>query len=212
MDSVREAFRLISEKTDSLSCIINMAGMYDLDSLVEIDEESFTRIFNINLFSVYRVVKTFLPLLEDQGKVIIVSSELAPLDPLPFTGLYAVTKAAVEKYAFSLRMELQLLGKAVSVIRPGAVDTRFIGISTDRLDRFCEKTGLYSVNAERFRQIVDRVESRKIPPERIAGTALRAAEAGKPRYVYKVNRNPLLILLNMLPARLQTCIIRGILK
>lgn len=34
----------------------------------------------------------------------------APLDPLPFMGLFAVTKAAPDKYAYSLCMELRLLG------------------------------------------------------------------------------------------------------
>ena len=34
----------------------------------------------------------------------------APLDPLPFMGLFAVTKAALDKYAYSLCMELRLLG------------------------------------------------------------------------------------------------------
>lgn len=33
-----------------------------------------------------------------------------PLDPLPFMGLFAVTKAAPDKYAYSLCMELRLLG------------------------------------------------------------------------------------------------------
>lgn len=34
----------------------------------------------------------------------------APLDPLPFMGLFAVTKATLDKYAYSLCMELRLLG------------------------------------------------------------------------------------------------------
>ena len=85
-------------------------------------EDKFVRIFNINLFGIYRVNKAFVPLLSPASRIVIVSSELAPLNPLPFNGIYTVTKAAVEKYAYSLRMELQLLGHSVSVIRlPGCV-------------------------------------------------------------------------------------------
>ena len=154
--SVLAAAARIEESGAKLDCIINMAGMYDLDSLVEMDEQALLRIFNVNLFSVFRVNKAFLPLLAEKGRIIITSSELAPLDPLPFTGVYAVTKAAVEKYAYSLRMELQLLGYSVILIRPGAVKTGLLDVSTKRLDDFCANTKLYSCNAERFRRIVDR--------------------------------------------------------
>ena len=58
--------------------------------------------FKINLGGVFLVNKILLPLLEKGSKIVITTSELAPLDPLPFTGIYAVTKAALEKYAFSL--------------------------------------------------------------------------------------------------------------
>lgn len=211
-EAVEEACRTITAETGELCAIIHMAGMYDLDSLVEMSEEDFVRIFSVNLFGVYRVNRALVPALGKGGRVIITSSELAPLDPLPFTGIYGITKTALEKYAYSLRMELQLLGYRVSVIRPGAVRTGLLSVSTDALERFCEKTGLYKCNAVRFRKIVDSVESRNIPPERIAKLAKRALTARRPRYVYNINRNPLLRLLNILPQRLQTGIIRLILK
>lgn len=210
--SVLVAAARIEESGAKLDCIINMAGMYDLDSLVETNEQALLRIFNVNLFSVFRVNKAFLPLLAEKGRIIITSSELAPLDPLPFTGVYAVTKAAVEKYAYSLRMELQLLGYSVILIRPGAVKTGLLDVSTKRLDEFCANTKLYSCNAERFRRIVDSVEARNIPPEAIAALTSRILSAKRPKYVYKINRNPLLLIFNALPDRLQTALIRSILK
>lgn len=210
--SVRSAFDFVRSKTDGIDCIVNMAGLYDLDSLVEISEERFLRSFNVNLFAVYRVNKAFLPLLREGGRVVITTSELAPLDPLPFTGLYAITKAALEKYAASLRMELQLIGRKVIVIRPGAVDTPLIGASTRALEAFQQNTKLYSCNAERFRRVVDGVEARRMPPERIAKLLVRALKAKRPKYVYKINRNPLLLILNALPDRLQCAAIRWILK
>ena len=133
--------------------------------LVEMDGERLKRIFEVNFFAVCRVNRIFLPVLERGGRIVITSSELAPLDPLPFTGLYGVTKSAVEKYAFSLRMELKLLGYRVSILRPGAVKTGMIGVSTDRLTEFCEGTSLYSCNAKRFRKIVDSVETKNISPQ-----------------------------------------------
>ena len=208
---VIDSFNIIKEETKQLELIINTAGTYMLNSLVEISEEEFIKIFNINVFSIYRVNKTFLPLLKEKGKIIMVSSELAPLDPLPFTGIYAVTKKTVEGYAYSLRMELQLLDKQVSVIRPGAVDTSLLDISTARVNSFSEKTKNYKYNAERFKRIVNKVESKKIPPEKIANLAFKIANKKKPKYVYKINRNPLLLLLNAMPQRFQNWVIKKIL-
>ena len=210
--SVVAAVGRVGAYTDKLDAIIHFAGIYMLDSLVEMDAESFRRIFEINLFGAYRVNKTFLTLLKRGSRVVIATSELAPLDPLPFTGIYAITKAALDKYAYSLRMELQLLGIRVSVLRPGAVATSMLGVSTSELDSFCERTELYSFGAGKFKDIVMRVEARKIPPERVGKLALKIVNKRKPRHVYKINRNPLLLLLNALPDSWQTAIIGKILK
>ena len=209
---VLKAFETVREQAKSLYAIIHFAGIYMLDSLVEMSSEEFRRIFDVNLYGAFLVNKTFLPLLVSGSRILITTSELAPLDPLPFTGIYAVTKGALDKYAYSLRMELQLLGISVSVLRAGAVDTGMLGASTAALDRFCEKTELYTCNAARFKEIVDRVEARCISPSRLASCAVGIVEKKTPRFTYAVNRNPLLRLLNLLPKRMQLFVIRLILK
>ncbi|MBR4063133.1 MAG: SDR family NAD(P)-dependent oxidoreductase [Clostridia bacterium] len=211
-DSIKEAFARVAETAESLDAILHFAGMYMLDSLVEMSDEDFRTIFDVNLRGAFLINKTFLPLLGKGSRILIVTSELAPLDPLPFTGIYAVTKAALDKYAYSLRMELQLLGITVSVLRAGAVKTRMLGVSTDALDRFCEGTKLYSCNAARFKRIVGTVEARNIPPEKIAQKAVRILKKKTPRFAYSINRNPLLLLLNALPKRLQLFAIKMILR
>jgi hypothetical protein len=94
-------------------------------------------------------------------------------------------------------MELQLLGVSVSVIRAGAVSTGMLGVSTKALDAFCEKTTHYSCNADRFRKIVNGVESKSVPPEKIANVAVKIAHKKKPKFAYKVNRNKLAVCLEV---------------
>ena len=211
-NSVKAAFERVKAESDCLYAIIHFAGIYMLDSLIEMDSADFERIFKINVYGAYVVNKTFMPLLGKGSRICMTTSELAPLDPLPFTGIYAVTKSALDKYAYSLRMELQLLGIGVSVLRAGAVDTDMIGASTDALDRFCEETRLYSCNAERFKRIVDGVEARRISTEKLAKRTVSIIEKKNPRFSYAINRNPLLLILNDLPKRMQLFIIRRILK
>ena len=179
---------------------------------IQIKNHLFDTICKVNLYGAFYINKTFLPLLTKGSKIIITTSELAPLDPLPFTGLYAVTKSALDKYAFSLRMELQLLNIDVCVLRAGAVQTEMLGVSTSALDRFCENTKLYECNAKRFKQIVERVEARCIPPEKLAEKVTKILQKKRTKFAYAINRNPLLLLLNALPKRLQLFAIRCVLK
>ena len=211
-ESIERAFAFVKEQTDELFAIIHFAGVYMLDSLVEMDVSEFDKIYNINLKGAYLVNKIFLPLLKKGSRIIITTSELANLDPLPFTGIYAIMKGALDKYAFSLKMELQLLGIFVSVLRAGAVETDMLGASTKALDRFCEKTEIYSCNASRFKSIVESVEARNIKPEKIAKKTLKILEKKKPGFAYSINRNPLLSLLSILPKSMQFWAIKQVLK
>lgn len=210
--SVINAFEFINKETHNLFAIIHFAGIYMLDSLVEMESVDFEKIFRINVGGAFIVNKVFLPMLTENSRIILTTSELAPLDPLPFTGIYAVTKAALDKYAYSLRMELQLKGIKVSVLRAGAVTTNMLGASTDALDKFCEKTRLYVCNADRFKRIVESVEARSVPPEKIAKKALRILKKKSPKFAYKINRNPLLLMLGILPKGLQFWVIKQVLK
>lgn len=80
-----------------------------LGSMVEMSGERFERIFRINLFGAARVNRCFMPLLGEGSRIVMTTSELAPL---PFTGIYAVSKSALDKYAYSLNRNplLRLLG------------------------------------------------------------------------------------------------------
>lgn len=212
LDQINNVFKAVKQSVCSLDGIIHFAGIYQMDSLVEMNEEDFIKIFNINVFSIYRVNKTFLPLLKKDSIIIITSSELAPLDPLPFNGIYAITKSTVEKYAYSLKMELQLLGIKVSVIRPGAVKTGLLNDSLKSIKNLCDKTLLYKENTKKFNKIVNSVESKNVSPVKIANKIKKILKAKNPKFVYNINRNFLLRLLNFLPRKLQFYLIKRLLK
>ena len=87
-----------------------------------------------------------------------------------------------------------------------------LGVSTDHLERFCQETKIYSCNAKRFKNIVNSVEARNISPEKIAKKAISIINKKLPAFSYKMNRNPLLLLLNALPKAFQLFGIKMILK
>ena len=211
-DSVVAAFKKVVAVCDGLCAIIHLAGVYALDSLVEMSAADFERAFRINLGGAFLIDKTFLPLLKSGDRIIIVTSELAVRQPLPFTGVYGITKTALDKYAYSLKMELQLFGINVSVLRAGAVETGMLADSTRKLDKFIDGTKLYKVNAGKFKGIVESVEAKKIPAEKIAEKLYRIFKAKKPKFSYSINRNKLLIMLDKLPEKIRFFVIKKVLE
>lgn len=101
-ESVKNAAAVVGGITDELYAVLHFAGVYMLDSLAEMETADFERIMRINFFGAFLVNKAFIPYLKSGGRIIMTTSELATLDPLPFTGIYAVSKAALDKYAYSL--------------------------------------------------------------------------------------------------------------
>lgn len=93
MESVESAFKEISKETDSLAAVLNFAGIIMMDSLIEIEEKEYLKIFDVNVFGAYRVNKVFFPLIQKgRGKIVITTSELAPNKILPFNAIYSISK------------------------------------------------------------------------------------------------------------------------
>ena len=102
---LEEIRSLLAEQNIKLDMIVNVAGIHRMASLVESDPETLKRVIDINLIGTMMVNRTFHPLLKEKGRIILVTSEVASFDPLPFNGLYNVSKTALECYAQALRQE-----------------------------------------------------------------------------------------------------------
>lgn len=213
MKSIENAYQEISKETTSLDGIINFAGIIMMDSLIEISEEEYLKIFDVNVFGAFRINKTFFPLVkEGKGKIIITTSELAPNKILPFNAIYSISKKSLDAYAEGLRMELGLLDIPVITLRPGAVETELIGHSNNSLEKLEQKTTLYKGITKKFKNIVDSEQGSAIPAEKIGKLVLKILNKKKPKFVYTKNASIKLKLLNLLPARAELSILKMILK
>ena len=202
----------LSGQNISLDCIINVAGIFFMDNFLEVTEKRLEKIFDVNLLGAMRVNKTFFPLLERNGKIIIVTSEVAPLDPLPFNGIYNVTKTALDAYSQALRHEAGLLGVKVITVRPGAVKTPLADSSIPSMKEMTLKSGYFGGQAEIFEKIMKRFTGTPLPPEKLGKVIYKAALKKRPKIIYTVHANPGLKLLSALPKRTQVAIIKKLLN
>ena len=199
-------------KNIKLDMIINVAGIHKMVSLVESDFNHIKKLIDINLCGTMLVNNTLYQLLNEKGKIVIVTSEVAAFDPMPFNGLYNVSKTALESYAQALRQELNLLGQKVITIQPGAIETNLSSNSMIDTQQLAENTKLYQKQANKFLNIAKKFMGKPIKSEKLAHFIYKKVTKRNPKYTYKIHRNIGLVLLNILPKRLQCAIIKLILS
>ncbi|MBN9414102.1 MAG: SDR family oxidoreductase [Candidatus Eremiobacteraeota bacterium] len=106
--------------------LVNNAGTGASTLLTETTEEEFEQLVNVHLKPVVFLTNALLPLLEDGGKILNVSSGLARFS-MPGKGVYGSLKGAVEVLTRYQAKELGARGISVNVIAPGAIETDFGG-------------------------------------------------------------------------------------
>lgn len=195
-----------------LDCIVNLAGIHLMDSFLEIDEARLQKIVDINLLGAIRVNKILFSLLNPGGKIIVVTSEIAPLAPLPFNGVYSVTKTALDSYAQALRQEAGLLDVKVVTVRPGAFDTPLANGSVSAMREMSARSRYFRCQADRLERIMSRFTGKPADPDRLAALLYRITRSRRPRCVYTIHANPLLRLLGRLPKGTQVRLIRSLLN
>ena len=180
-------------------------------SLVESPLEQMQRLININLNGTMSVNRIFHSLLKEKGRIIIITSEVASFDPMPFNGLYNVSKTALDTYAQALRQELNLLNQKVITFRPGAVKTPLCDSSLTGTQNLVDSTILYKKQAGKFLKLVTMFMGKPLSPTKMAKFIYKKSIKKHPKLIYKKHQNIGLVLLSILPKRWQCAIIKGIL-
>ena len=120
--------KILAEKfgTQKFDYLLNNAGMALYQPFMESTEEQFDDIMNVHLKGVFFLTQKLVPLMNDGGKILNVSSGLARFS-LPGSSVYGCMKGAVEVLSRYLALELGARGISVNTIAPGAIETDFGG-------------------------------------------------------------------------------------
>ena len=106
--------------------LINNAGTALYAPVTEVTEKQIDDIFNIHYKGVFFLTQQMLPLLNDGGSIINISSGLTRIT-YPGSSVYASIKGAVEILTRYLAKELGQRKIRVNVVAPGAIETDFGG-------------------------------------------------------------------------------------
>ena len=121
---VREALAALgAERFDYLA---NNAGTSSNAGLTTITEAEMDELYNVHFKGVLFLTQKLLPLMNDGGRIVNISSGLARF-AMPGRIGYGSIKAAVEALTRYMAMELGPRRIAVNVVAPGAIATDFSG-------------------------------------------------------------------------------------
>ncbi|MEJ0099362.1 MAG: SDR family oxidoreductase [Pseudomonadota bacterium] len=106
--------------------LLNNAGVGAHASFADTTPAQFDQMMNLHLKSPFFLTQALLPVLEDGGRILNVSSGLARFS-LPGYAAYATMKGGIEVLTRYLAKELGARGISVNAIAPGAIATDFGG-------------------------------------------------------------------------------------
>ncbi len=122
---VAEVMAAVEKRHGRVDILVNNAGIYPRRRLVEMDEKFLHRMFEINVFGMFRCSKAVLPGMTARryGKIINMSSVTGPMVGAPSGGqtVYGSTKAAVIGFTKALALETAQSGVNVNCILPGYI-------------------------------------------------------------------------------------------
>ena len=155
-------------ETGPLNVLFNCAGYVAAGSILDCDEADWTRSFDLNVTSMYRLIRRVLPAMIERGggSIINMSSVASSVTGVPNRFAYGASKAAVIGLTKSVAGDFVKQGIRCNAICPGTVDTPSLH---DRL----RATGDYEAAWASFnaRQPMGRIGR----PEEIAALALYLA-------------------------------------
>jgi NAD(P)-dependent dehydrogenase (short-subunit alcohol dehydrogenase family) len=123
--SIGAAVRATTDRWARIDVLHNNVGINLPGGAAEASEESWRRVIDVNLTSVFLTCKAVLPIMEAQGAGAIIN--ISSLAAIRWTGYpyisYSASKAAVGQFTRAVAVEYAAKGIRANAILPGIIDT-----------------------------------------------------------------------------------------
>jgi NAD(P)-dependent dehydrogenase (short-subunit alcohol dehydrogenase family) len=179
-DAAEGAVRQAFARAGKIDVIVNNAGYGLLGALEKATDADVRRLFEVDVFAPFRIIRAALPHLRAQasGHIINITS-IAGRAPLAASALYAAAKYALEGMSAALAQEVRPFGVKVTAVAPGAFRTDFL--SSHSIRKTEPEDAAYAASVGRSLSALDGMAGKQIgDPGRAAQAILDLVRADEP--------------------------------
>ena len=147
-DSGRSLYDQIKLKNLHVDLLVNNAGYGRWGIYHEVDMDDYADMIQLNITSLSELSHLFIPdmISKGEGGVINVGS-VASLTPVPYSSVYAATKAYALSLSEGLRYEYKDFNIRIMALLPGATISNFGQVATAKSDKLRERLNKRSKSA-----------------------------------------------------------------
>jgi len=187
-EDIKQAKKIIEEKTAGLFGLVNNAGIGNGGPLMDVSVEDLRAQFEVNLFGVHQITQAVFPLLlKAKGRIVMMSSD-SGFFATPFFGPYCSSKFALEGYSDSLRREIIPYGVKVIIIEPGRITTPIWDKGEKYLNKYADS--LFAVEAQAIgKYAIRKGKTAGLSPLEVAKTVYQVLTIPNPKLRYIVAEN-----------------------
>jgi 2-keto-3-deoxy-L-fuconate dehydrogenase len=119
------AVKAMAERVGKVEVLLNAAGFVHNGTVLDCSDEDWDFSFDLNVKSMHRIIRAFLPkmLAEGGGAIVNISSAAGVFKAAPNRYVYSATKAAVAALTRSVAVDFVGKGIRCNCICPGTIET-----------------------------------------------------------------------------------------
>jgi 2-keto-3-deoxy-L-fuconate dehydrogenase len=168
-----EAVEAIAREAGAIDILVNCAGYVHHNTVLECSDADWDFAFDVNVRSMHRTIKAFLPgmLEKGAGSIVNIASGASSVRGIPNRYVYGTTKAAVIGLTKAVAADFIRRGIRANAICPGTIESPSLD---ERISTLAQSTGQ---SLDRVRQaFVDRQPMGRLgTPEEVAWLAVYLA-------------------------------------
>ncbi|MDT5094775.1 MAG: hypothetical protein QOH60_4138 [Mycobacterium sp.] len=138
LDAMHGAASRAIDRFGGIDVVVANAGIGVFGSVLHVEPDAFRTLIDVNVMGVFNTVRAALPSVLDRRGYVLVVSSLAAYAPVVGSAAYALSKAGVENFANTLRLEVAHLGVDVGSAHMSWIDTPLVRESKAEVNGFSE--------------------------------------------------------------------------
>ena len=136
----KKLFDQIEQANLSVDLLINNAGYGRWGEFTEIDMQDYENMIQLNVTSLTELSYLYAKKMAEKGSGGIINiASTAALYPIPYSAVYAGTKAYVLSLSEALNFEYSRKGIRVMAVCPGATESKFVERATENSERLKQR-------------------------------------------------------------------------